>query len=473
MSDTRQTSAELVARLERLPLSKWHRHFIILAFCGIALDAADFAIFGAALPPVAREFGLGPAQAGLLATVGLVGAFLGALFWGTISDYIGRRASFQATVGLFALFTGLVAVSWNVLSLSVFRFLSNFGLGGEVPVTLTLSAEYSPGRIRGAMSGNIMAAFPVGLVLAAGLSLLIIPRWGWRALFVVGVVPALLLFFVRRYMPESARFLLSKGRIAEAEATVAQIEKEAIGRALAPDEVKAMANLRPDVAASGKVTVFELLAPGRLKNTLLLWIVSFGFLWASNGILFMLPTILTQRGIPLTAAISFQLVQAISAVVGYSACGFLIDRYGRRPVLFLYYFVGAFFHLWFAMASGMWLYAAAAAVGWVNPGVYGATGIYVSELHPTHLRATAVGWFFGIGRIGSFLAPTVVGFMLAYGFGAYVLHTFALSFLVSAIALWMIGIETKGRVLEEITSSDGAAAAAGAAAAPAMRAAGT
>ena len=156
----------------------------------------------------------------------------------------------------------------------------------------------------------------------------------------------------------------------------------------------------------GKVTVFELLAPGRAKNTLLLWIVSFGFLWASNGILFMLPTILTQRGIPLTQAISFQLVQALSAVVGYSACGFLIDRYGRRPVLFLYYFVGAFFHLWFAMASGMWLYAAAAAVGWVNPGVYGATGIYVSELHPTHLRATAVGWFFGIGRIGSFLAPS-------------------------------------------------------------------
>jgi len=479
MSDARRTpaelaSAELVARLERLPFSKWHRHFFILAFCGIALDAADFAIFGAALPPVAREFGLGPAQAGLLATVGLVGAFLGALFWGTISDYIGRRTSFQATVGLFALFTGLVATSWNVLSLSVFRFLSNFGLGGEVPVTLTLSSEYSPGRIRGAMAGNVMAAFPVGLVLAASLSLLIIPRWGWRALFVAGVVPALLLFFVRRYMPESARFLLSKGRVAEAEATVAQIEQEAIGRALTADEIKTLANLHPEVAAPGKVTVLELLAPGRIKNTLLLWVVSFGFLWASNGILFMLPTILTQRGVPLTQAISFQLVQALSAVVGYSACGFLIDRYGRRPVLFLYYFVGAFFHLWFAMASGMWLYAAAAAVGWVNPGVYGATGIYVSELHPTHLRATAVGWFFGIGRIGSFLAPTVVGFMLAFGVGAYVLHTFALAYLISAIALWLIGIETKGRVLEQITEHGGIAATAEAAApAPVMTPAGT
>jgi MFS transporter, putative metabolite:H+ symporter len=451
MSSMEQTSAQLVARLERLPFSKWHRHFFLLAFCGIAFDAADFALFGAALPPVAREFGLGPAQSGLLATAGLVGAFLGALFWGTLSDYIGRRTAFQATVGLFAVFTGLVAASWNVLSLGVFRFLSNFGLGGEVPVTLTLASEFSPGRIRGGMAGNIMAAFPVGLVIAAALSLLIIPNWGWRALFVVGVVPAVLLFFVRRYMPESVRYLLSKGRIAEAEKTVDDIERQAIGRTLTLAEIKALPNLRPEVGVETKVTVVELLAPGRAKNTLLLWVVSFGFLWSSNGILFMLPTILQQRGIPLTQAITFMLVQAITAMFGYSACGFLIDKYGRRPVLFLYYFIGAFCHLWFAMASGTWLYFAAAAVGWVNPGVYGATGIYVSELHPTHLRATAVGWFFGIGRIGSFLAPTVVGFMLAYGAGAYVLHTFALSFLIASFALFAIGIETRGKALEEIT----------------------
>src|SRR5262249_17522231 len=135
---------------------------------------------------------------------------------------------------------------------------------------------------------------------------------------------------------------------------------------------------------------------------------------------------------------------------GYSACGFLIDRFGRRPILFLYFFVGAAFHLWFAEANGIWLYIAAAAVGWVNPGVYGSTGIYVGELHPTHLRATAVGWFFGIGRFGSFLAPAVVGLMLAAGIGQYVLHTFALSFLIAAVALWLVGIETKGKVLEQI-----------------------
>src|SRR5471030_3324417 len=132
--DVNQTqSAQLVTRLDRLPFSRWHRAFFIVAFIGVMFDAADFALFGAALPPIAREFGLGPAQSGLMATVGLIGAFVGALFWGTISDYFGRRTSFSATIGIFALFTGLVAKSWSVACLAVFRFLSNFGLGGEVP----------------------------------------------------------------------------------------------------------------------------------------------------------------------------------------------------------------------------------------------------------------------------------------------------------------------------------------------------
>jgi MFS transporter, putative metabolite:H+ symporter len=446
-------SAELVARLESLPFSKWHRNFFILGFIGIMFDAADFALFGAALPPIAREFGLGPAQAGLMATVGLVGAFVGALFWGTLSDYVGRRTSFSATIGIFALFTGLVATSWNIASLAVFRFLSNFGLGGEVPVTATLGAEFSPGRIRGAMAGNMLTAFPLGLLVAAALSLSILPTLGWRALFVVGVVPAALLFFVRRYMPESVRYLLSKGRIAEAEQTVAQIENESLGRQRSADEVRSMAQLRPEVAVQTGVTVFQLFTEGRARRTILIWIVSFGFFWSSNGILFMLPTILTQRGLPLTQAITFQLVQAIGGVFGYAFCSFMIDRYGRRPVLFLYFFVGAFFHLWFAMSSGVATYIAAFLVGWVNPGVYGSTGVYVGELHPTHIRATAVGWFFGIGRIGSFLVPTAVGFMLAYGLGAYTLYTFALSYLIASFALILIGIETKGRVLEEITQA--------------------
>ena len=251
---------------------------------------------------------------------------------------------------------------------------------------------------------------------------------------------------------------MSKQRYGEAEQVVNDIESQALGHIRTPQEIAALPKPPSEEMETPRVTVFELLTAGRWRRTSLLWIVSFGFLWASNGILFMLPTILLARGIPLTQAITFMLVQAISAFFGYTACGFLIDRFGRRPVLFLYFFIGAFFHLWFALASGIWLYFAAAAVGWVNPGVFGSTGIYVSELHPTRLRATAVGWFFGIGRIGSFLAPAVIGYMLAYGLGAYVLYTFAVAYLVAAIALWFVGVETRGRVLEEINQTNPATA---------------
>lgn len=455
MASVNEQPSALVSRLERLPFSRWHQAFFLVAFFGTLFDAADFALFGGALPLIRQEYGLTFQQAGFLATIGLVGAFVGALFWGTISDYIGRRTAFSATVGIFAVFTGLVASSWSVASLALFRFLSNFGLGGEVPVASTLTVEFMPSRIRGSATGSMMTAFPIGLVVAAGLSLAILPRFGWRVLFAVGVLPALLLFFVARNMPESVRYLLSRGRIEAATRTVEEIERRAGVKAGAGPASGTAADVRPEVATPPGITVFQLFAAGRAPRTILLWIVSFCFLWSSNGILFMLPTILTQRGLPLSQALVLQLVQAGAAILGYAACSFLIDWYGRRPVLFLYYFVGAAFHLWFAMATGAWMYAAIAAVGWVNPGVYGPSCIYASELYPTHLRATAVGWFFGIGRIGSFLAPAVVGIMLQHGLGAYVLHTFALTFLIASVALLAIGIETKGVVLEKITGADG------------------
>src|SRR5690242_19072718 len=138
--------------------------------------------------------------------------------------------------------------------------------------------------MRGPATGNVMAAFPAGLVVAAGLSLAVIPTLGWRWLFVIGVLPALLLLFVRRNVPESVRYLLSKGRTAEAEATVAYIEKAATGAQPAP--LAAVPSLAGKVAAPSGVTVLQLLAPGRRRRTLLLWTVSFCFLWSSNGILF-------------------------------------------------------------------------------------------------------------------------------------------------------------------------------------------
>jgi MFS transporter, putative metabolite:H+ symporter len=446
--------AELLARLESLPFSRPHLKIAVVTALGFLFDAADFALFGSALPSIAREFHLGPAQAGMLATMGLIGASFGAIFWGTISDYIGRKTSYIATILIFAVFTGLTATSWDIVSLGSFRFIANFGLGGLIPVSNTLMSEFMPSQVRGRVTSWASATFPVGLALAAGLSLLFLPEFGWRVLFLTGVLPIGLVFFVHRYMYESVRFLIEKRRFGEVEKIVAELERQSSGVIRSRDTQSRQV---PDEALSGvedepstRITVLDLLSIANRRTTLLLWTVSFFAFWSANGLLFMLPIILTQRGIPVAQAISFALVQGIFGVLGLVACGYLIDRFGRRPVLTLYFLVGAALHLWFAEASGIWMYVAIAGVGWVNPGVFGPSTVYACELYPTQMRATAVGWYYGIGRVGSFIAPSAIGFLLAAGYGQYVLHTFALTYLLAALAVFMIGVETRGRVLEGV-----------------------
>jgi len=443
------SAASLAARLDALPFSRWHRAMFVVASLGVLFDAADFAMFGIALPLIAREFHFGPQQSGLLASAGLVGAFVGALAWGTISDRIGRRSAFQASIALFAVFTGLMAVSWSIASLLVFRVLANIGLGGTVPVAVTIVAEFAPPAVRGRATAGAGVGFPVGIVLAAVLALTTLPTLGWRGFFALGVSPILLVFAARRYMPESVRWLAARGRFAEAEVTVARIETEAGRIPAATGPTIAERPIRADLGAN----VRALVAPGRARMTTLLWVMSFCFFWANNGLLFMLPTILTQRGHTLSEAIGFTLVLAIFASFGYAFCAWAVDRWGRRPVLFCYFFVGALFQMAFALSTGAWMYATIAMVGFVNPGVFGGAGLYAGELYPTSLRATGVGWFFGIGRIGSFLAPAAIGAMLGGPLAPWTLWTFALAFLIAAIATLAIGIETRGRPLDAIVTA--------------------
>jgi MFS transporter, putative metabolite:H+ symporter len=440
--------AALLARMDRLPFSKWHRSLMIVALLGVMFDAVDQAVFGAALPLVSRELKIGPAEAGMLATIGLVGAFFGSLIWGTVCDYFGRRTGFEWTIGIFAVFTGAMALAWDYLSVGVFRFVGGLGIGGQVPVASTIVSEFSPSRLRGRLTVLTVAAFPVGLAIAALLGLFILPIWGWRALFAIGVIPAVLLFFVRRNMPESIRYLLSKGRVDEAIRSVEFIEQQAVGPAAKRPEVVVPAQV-PSKPASGAFTVFQLLSPALRRRTILLWIVSLFYLWCNNGIVFMLPTILTQRGMSLTEAVTFALILGVFGAFGQVSGSFLVDIFNRRWVIFVFYFVGAAFHAWFAVSTGLWMYVAFAFVGFVDPGVYGPNIMYANELYPTHLRATGVGWFFGIGRIGSFAAPAIIGWMLANGLGQYTLYTFAAAYLVAAIAHFAIGIETKGLTLEQ------------------------
>jgi putative MFS transporter len=450
MSAGTDNAVNTLARLEAMPFGRWHKKLIAVGFIGVFFDAADFVMFGSALPVIAKEFGLNPQEAGLLATVGLAGAFVGALFWGTISDYIGRKTAFQATVAIFAAFTGLMAICANATTMGISRFIANFGLGGEVPVTTTLVAEFMPRNVRGLGTGTVMAAFGCGQVTAALLGLLVVPTLGWKYLFVIGILPLLWVWVIRRTIPESVRYLLNKGRTAEAARIVDQIEIEngAVSRSK-PAAPIAEEAARTVTETTG-FTLGELFRPDLRRRTSLLWIVSIGLLWAGNGMIFMLPLILTQRGMSIGSALTFSFIQALAGVVGYMSITYMMDQFGRRLILPLFLILGAAFDLWFAYSSGPMMYVAMVAVGFCNPGVFGGCITYSAELYPTAVRATGVGWFFGIGRVGSFLVPLVLGTMMVSGYGMYVIHTFALSYFIAGIAIMAIAIETRGRVLDAI-----------------------
>ena len=152
------------------------------------------------------------------------------------------------------------------------------------------------------------------------------------------------------------------------------------------------------------------------------------------------------------SALTFSFIQALAGVVGYMSITYMMDLFGRQLILPLFLILGAVFDLWFAYSSGPMMYVAIAAVGFCNPGVFGGCITYSAELYPTAVRATGVGWFFGIGRVGSFLVPLTLGTMMVSGYGMYVMHTFALSYFVAGIAIIAIAIETRGRVLDTIAA---------------------
>jgi putative MFS transporter len=264
----------------------------------------------------------------------------------------------------------------------------------------------------------------------------------------MGAVPVVLILVIRRAIPESVRYLLNKNRADEAASVVDQIEKE--NGAIA--DLSALPPAPPDAIATlkkpARFTLAELFSPELRRRTSLLWIVSVGLLWAGNGMIFMLPLILTQRGMSISNALSFSVLQAAGGVAGYVAISYLMDRYGRRLVLPFFLLLGAAFDIWFAYSSGTTMYIAVIAVGFCNPGAFGGCIAYSAELYPTAVRATGVGWFFGIGRLGSFVAPLIVGTMMLHGLGGYVIHTFALAYFMAGLAVLAIGIETKGRVLD-------------------------
>ncbi|NLW07840.1 MAG: MFS transporter [Clostridia bacterium] len=439
-------------RLEYLPLSRVHYKILLVCGIGWLFDAMDVGLISFVLPAVGDEWQLSGAQMGALGSIGLLGMGLGAVFGGTLGDRWGRKRVFTYTLIFYGLMTFLAGLAVNYPMLMVLRFLVGLGLGAEVPVAFTMMSEFSPARHRGRMLVLLESFWAFGWIFAALIGYLVVPHWGWRLAFMFGALPALYAAFLRRYLPESPSFLEAVGRREEAEAIVPQIER-------ACGVNGGTAKNRPQAAVAAtpvRATLVDLWSSRYFRRTLTLWILWFGINFSYYGIVTWLPSLMFGKGFAIIKSFEYVLLMTLGQIPGYFSAAYLVEKIGRKATLVSYLTLSGvaayLFSLSGSTAEIIWW---GVAVYFFNLGAWGVLYAYTPEMYPTAIRATGSGWASFCGRIGAILAPLVVGRLIdAMGLAAaypLVFILFAAVFLFTALGMLLLGIETRGRTLEELS----------------------
>lgn len=444
---TGPTGAQLASWTDGLALNR--KHWALWGICtaGFMFDLFDLQILAFIAPRLLKEWNLTPPVLGTIISAAFLGMLVGTYIFGTVSDYIGRRPGFQITVGIFAVFSGLCAAAQNVFQLVALRFCVGLGTGGFIPVDTAVLAEYMPARKRGQMIALAAIGIPLGGLLAAWVASIVIPNLGWRALFLVGVVPAIMILVFRWFVPETPRFLLSKGRLAEAERSARWIADGAEPPAAVSGET-VTATAKPAPTPS---PIPELFSPTYRRRTVLAWSIWFGWNFSYFGLILWLPTLLGQYlKVPAATVFTYIMGFQVSGIVGRLVMLSLVDRVGRRPIIIgCGVCAGALLLVFGAQTEMTWLIVFGYALAFFHDGGFSGVAPYTPELYPTHARSTGVGWANGAGRIGATIAPIVVGFLIAAEGTYAVFVVFAAAYFAVALIVVLIGVETKGKLLEE------------------------
>ena len=441
-------SAEtFVARLDRVPLNGFHWRLLITSGLGWMFDAMDVLLIGFLVAPITKEFALAPAQVGLVASAGFVGMFLGAAISGRLADRYGRRLIFQATLVLFSVGAVLSALAPTFETLLAARVIAGLGLGGELPVVATLVSEFSPRAQRGRMIVLLESFWAYGTLAAGLIALFVLPQFGWRGAFIVAALPALYVAYLRSALPESPRYLAERGRTAEAEAIVRRVERASggalltLGAAIAP-------------ARSGRTSIAQLWSPAYARRTAMLWILWFGITFTYYGIFLYVPSLLAARGLSEVRSNEFFFLSTLAQIPGYFSAAWLVERWGRKPTLITYLLgtAGAAF-LFGNAGTGTDAFVYAALLSFFNLGAWAIVYTYSPELYPTAIRATGAGMAAAVGRIGGIIGPFLTPVLVPTLGQSGVFALFMVLLVVTALNVWLLAEETKGRSLEEIAGA--------------------
>jgi putative MFS transporter len=444
------TQEEIVARVERLPVSWWHVKTRIIIGVATFFDAFDALAIASVLPAIVPMWKLSGPQIGFLISAGFLGQLIGALFFGWIAEKYGRMTGMIWSIATFAVMSFVCAFAWSYESLMVFRFLQGVGLGGEVPIAAVYISELARTNVRGRFVMLYELIFPVGIVAASLVGLWVVPTLGWQYMFFIGAIPAVLVLFLRSVLPESPRWLASAGRLKEADAAMTQIEREtekATGQPLPPPQ--------PVVSVpTKKASLSDLFGPLYLRRTLVVWLIWFTAYLVNYGLSIWMPTVYrTVYKLPLDVSLRYGLITTAVGLIGATIAALIIDRVGRKT-LFATCFACASASLIFLSqipnpsAEQVLTFIAISYffVNAINLGVY----LYTPELYPTRVRALGVGTATAWLRLASMVGPMVVGFMIATGLQSVFLG-FGVLAVITAIVTALFAIETKQRILEEVS----------------------
>ncbi|WP_239690862.1 MFS transporter [Chromobacterium sphagni] len=423
-------SIEVGQWLNQRPLGRFQLRLLVLCGLCMILDGFDVQAMGYVAPALLEDWGVAKAALGPVFSAGLFGLLLGALLFGALADRIGRRPVLLACTLLFGIGMLATAAAQTLPQLMLLRLLTGIGLGGIMPNAMALAGEYSPAARRASLMMLISCGFTAGALLGGLLAAWLIPAHGWRSVFLAGgVLPLLLWLPMLRALPESAQFLLLRGRAAQAARWL---------RKMAP-ELPADARLWLDEKPSASSPVAALFAQGLARRTLLLWLLSFLNLIVLYFLSNWMPSLLRAQGLTMRHALLAGSMLQLGGVLGTLSMGFWIDRDGYRRVL-LAGFLAAALGLWLlgrTEGQALWLFILLFGTGFAIIGGQPAVNALAASSYPTALRATGVGWSLGVGRIGSVLGPGLGGVLIGLGWNQQALFgLLSLVALASAAAVW-------------------------------------
>ncbi|PJG82074.1 MFS transporter [Caviibacterium pharyngocola] len=389
---------------------------------GYAMDGFDLLILGFMLTAISADLALSPAQAGSLVTWTLIGAVVGGIIFGALSDRYGRVRVLTWTIVLFAVFTGLCAFAQGYWDLLIYRTIAGIGLGGEFGIGMALAAEAWPARHRAKAASYVALGWQIGVLGAALLTPLLLPIIGWRGMFILGIFPAFVAWFLRARLHEPEVFV-------KKQTALQQVQK-------APAKLEAFKLLVKD-KATAKVSA---------GIVILTSVQNFGY----YGIMIWMPNFLSkQLGFSLTKSGIWTAVTVCGMMIGIWVFGRLADRFGRKPA-FLLFQLGAVISIivYSQLTDATMMLLAGAFLGMFVNGMMGGYGALMAEAYPTQARATAQNVLFNLGRAVGGFGPIVVGAVVsAYSFSLAIAFL-ALIYVIDMIATIFLVPELKGKALE-------------------------